>query len=259
MENMKDMEKAGRRIRTYIENMFASLPKTEQAIRMKEDMYCSMLDKYNGYISEGAGEDEAFGRIVDEFGSVEDIRTELAQSVPQPDESPAQKSKIPAAENISPERKKQYDKYKIIQGIAVALGVVCCILAVFGSQYLSVSFFGNSNDPQILTFGLLVALGVFLFVWAGTGESKFYDITLPEALRPDVSEERMKEYRCFIGVRQWLISFAVALFVVCPFIYDCDYGMIIMPVLVAVGVGILIVVGAVHDTYSDVRTDKDDK
>ena len=45
---MEHMETNNGKIRTYLDNIFASLPKTEQAARMKEEMYCSMLDKYNG-------------------------------------------------------------------------------------------------------------------------------------------------------------------------------------------------------------------
>ena len=97
---------------------------------------------------------------------------------------------------------------------------------------------------------------LFLFVWAGAGEAKFYDITQPDALRPGVSEERMTEYRRFLSARQWLVPLAVALFVASPFMYSSYYGMVIIPVTVAVGVGILIIVGSVHGTYSDVRADK---
>ena len=250
---MENTEMTNGKIRTYLDNMFASLPRTEQSARMKEEMYCSMLDKYNGYISDGANEDESFGRVVSEFGSVEDIRAALAE-----DSEQFVEARFPEADNksVSPERKKQYDSFKIRQGIAIACGVIFCVAAIFGYPYYRVHFLSNSEEPQNMVFGVLVALGVFLFVWAGTGEAKFYDITQPDALRPGVSEERMGEYRKFLSVRQWLIPLSVALFVAAPFMYSSYYGVVIMPVMVAVGVGILIVVGTVHGTYNDIRVDK---
>lgn len=253
MENAEMMKKTCDKIKMYLDNMFASLPQTEQAARMKEDMYCSMLDKYNGFIGDGANEDEAFGRIVGEFGSVEDIRAELAQdSAPSVEAQPLEVQNTTAS-NVSPERKKQYDRFKIKQGIAVACGVILCIMAVFGYPYYSMYMYA---DRENVVFGILIALGVFLFVAAGTGEAKFYDITSPEALNPGVSEERMKEYRKFLGIRQWLISLAVALFVASPFAYEWNFSIVIMPVLIALGVAILIIVGSIHGTYNDVRVDK---
>ena len=250
-EPMFFSEQAYTKIQTYLNNIFASIPNTDEALRLKNDMYCSMLDKYNGYVQEGANENEAFGRVVGEFGSLDEIRAALALDT----------SAAPTAESsqvgITPERKKQYDKFKIGQAVAVACGVVLCIMSVFGYPFYSAYFTGIAEEePENFIFGLLIAAGVFLFVWAGTGEARFYDVTLPEALRPGVSEERMADYRKFLSVRQMLISLAVALFVVSPFTYVFPFSMVIMPILVAVGVSILIVVGAVHGLYSDVRTDK---
>ena len=33
-------------IKTYLDNMFTALPKTEQAERMKQDLYNNMIEKY---------------------------------------------------------------------------------------------------------------------------------------------------------------------------------------------------------------------
>ena len=244
-------EQAYTKIQTYLDNIFASIPPTDEALRLKNDMYCSMLDKYNGYVQEGANGNEAFGRVVGEFGSLDEIRAALALDTTVA--PTAERSQV----GITPERKKQYDKFKIGQAVAVACGVVLCIMSVFGYPLYSDYLTGMEvKEPENFVFGLLIAAGVFLFVWAGTGEAKFYDITQPQAFRPGVSEERMAAYRKFLSVRQMLISLAVALFVVSPFTYVFHFGMVIMPTLVAVGVAILIVVGAVHGIYSDVRTDK---
>ena len=66
----------------------------------------------------------------------------------------------------------------------------------------------------------------------------------------------MKEYRTFLGVRQWLIPLAIALFVAAPFILSSDYSMVIIFVMMAIGGGILAIVGSVHETYNDVKAPK---
>ena len=58
MEKMENTVQTNERIKTFIDNMFASLPQNDQSARIKEDMYCSMQDKYNGLIESGVGEDE---------------------------------------------------------------------------------------------------------------------------------------------------------------------------------------------------------
>ena len=59
---MENTVKNNERIRAFIDNMFASLPQNEQSARMKEDMYCSMLDRYNGLTESGAERCHARGK-----------------------------------------------------------------------------------------------------------------------------------------------------------------------------------------------------
>lgn len=240
---IKMSDTAAEKIQTYLNNMFISFPPTEETMRVKNDLYCSMLDKYNGLVQNGAGEDAAFGRVVSEFGSLNEIRAALGIN----------EVSAEAVPSVLPERRKQYNAFKIRQGIAVVCGVIFCIGAVFGYPVYG-AMVGEPVSNYL--FGVLVALGVFLFVLAGTGEAKFYDVTDPKMWRTGVAPERMAQYRRFLGIRQVLISLAVALFVVSPFVYDVLTVYLTMPLLVSVGVAILIVVGAVHGTYNDVRVDK---
>ena len=64
-------------IRTYIDNMFVSLPKTEQVLKAKSDLLDMMEDKYNALKAEGKSENEAVGHVISEFGNIDELTNEL--------------------------------------------------------------------------------------------------------------------------------------------------------------------------------------
>ncbi|MDD2568322.1 MAG: permease prefix domain 1-containing protein [Clostridia bacterium] len=65
------------KLTNYIENVFASLPKTKEVVEMKLNMLEHMQDKYNALLVQGKNENEAFGIVVAGFGSIEEIKAEL--------------------------------------------------------------------------------------------------------------------------------------------------------------------------------------
>lgn len=234
------MEKYYEKIKTYLENVFTSLPKDDATLRMKNDMYCSMLDKFNGLVQGGASEDEAFGKVVGEFGSLSEIRAALGI-----DASSVATGTFP----VSPERTKQYSRYKIKQGILIAAGVVLCIIAVFMHNFYENFFVGEAANA---VFGLLVAMGVFLFVFAGTSEAKYFDVNKPVKYAVPPTAERMAEYQKFLTARSWLISLSIFLFISAVLVMSMFEGWYIDAIMVAVGVAILIIVGSIQDSYKDV-------
>lgn len=235
------MENYYEKIRTYLDNTFASVPSSDAAIRMKNDIYCSMLDKFNGLVQGGANEDEAFGKVVGEFGSLDEVRAALGID-----------SAVGAytAAPISAERKKAYDKFQIKQGITIAFGVVFCIFAVFGYdiyEHYTSDLYAN------FIFALLVSVGVFLFVFAGTSGAKFFDVTDPVIYAVPPTPERIESYQKFLTLRSWLMGFAIALFVITIGFDNSWVQSVVIPILVSVGVAILIIVATIHSTYKDVR------
>lgn len=59
-------------LKTYIDNLFLG---KEDKNNIKEDLLSSTNDKYNDLISNGYSENEAIGKIISEFGSIEEILT----------------------------------------------------------------------------------------------------------------------------------------------------------------------------------------
>lgn len=237
------MENYCEKIRTYLDNTFASLPQSEAAMCLKNDMYCSMLDKFNGLVQGGANEDEAFGKVVGEFGSLDEIRAALGI-----DSAAGAYTATP----ISTERKKAYDKFQIKQGILISIGVILCIFAVFG--YGLYEKFTSGLYANFI-FALSVAVGVFLFVFAGTSGAKFFDVTNPVIYAVPPTPERMESYQKFLTLRSWLMGFAIALFII-PIGTNSWVQDVAIPILISVGIAILIIVGTIHSTYEDVRGKK---
>jgi len=64
-------------IRTYLDNIFASAPNTEKIARVKAELLANMEDKYRELIAGGASENEAAGKVLNEFGNIDELFAEL--------------------------------------------------------------------------------------------------------------------------------------------------------------------------------------
>lgn len=84
-------------IKNYIEAMFSSLPKTKEVIEMKLNMIDNMEEKYEALIAEGKQENEAIGIVVTQFGSIDELRSELG--IPSENEEMANTSQAQFAYN----------------------------------------------------------------------------------------------------------------------------------------------------------------
>ena len=68
-------------LRNYIETMFAALPNTPAARKMKKEMFENMEERFADLMAEGKSEAEAIGTIMVSFGTVEELRAALAAEV----------------------------------------------------------------------------------------------------------------------------------------------------------------------------------
>ena len=70
-------------IKTYIENMFSTLPHTEEIERLKEELLSNMEEKYLELKDEGKSENEAIGIVISEFGNIDELLNELDIEIPE--------------------------------------------------------------------------------------------------------------------------------------------------------------------------------
>jgi len=64
-------------IRTYLDNVFAAFPQTERVRALKREMLAGMEEKYHALKQEGKSEHEAVGSVIANFGSIDEIASEL--------------------------------------------------------------------------------------------------------------------------------------------------------------------------------------
>lgn len=153
------------KIRIFVENVFSGLPKTKEVIDMKRDIQNNMEEHYLELIRQGKDEDTAFGVVIGEFGSIEDIRHELNL-----DELLYNEDNLPL-ESDNPLYQAFEKKFR--NGIIA--GVACCIIGVFGSGILS-EIFGYTHLSDIIQmtwFAIFVCIGVVLFIYWGMEKERF--------------------------------------------------------------------------------------
>ncbi len=65
------------RMKTYLEEMFRTLPDTEEVRRARHELWQMMEDKYSELIADGMTEDEAVNQVISEFGNLDELSDEL--------------------------------------------------------------------------------------------------------------------------------------------------------------------------------------
>lgn len=154
------------KIRNYVENSFASLPRTKEVAEVKMNIIESMEERYETLIAEGKNENEALGAVIAEFGSMDEIRQELGITEEQ-NSIPLTEENYPRS--IPEDLLQAYTAFRSQFAIAVTAGVILCILAVVMQQVFD-SIFGN-GALSVMVFLLLIAAAVGLFVYFGMQKS----------------------------------------------------------------------------------------
>jgi hypothetical protein len=148
-------------IRTFLENMFGTLPKSEAILKAKEDLYQMMIEKYDDYKKNGKTENEAIGLVISEFGNIDELLDELGIKV----------EKLNVRFISHHEAHAVLDTYRK-QSIRIAIGV-CLIL--FGASLAVIglpiaTFLGLSDQVNLIRMLLVfifVVPSVGLFISAG--------------------------------------------------------------------------------------------
>lgn len=154
------------KISIFVDNMFLGLPDTQQVRDAKAHLAEGLTDRYEALLAQGKDSDAAFGAAVAEFGSMEELRRELGTAaVPAqtPNEAPPFRD-----EAIM----KEYQKFRRQFPIAIAIGVVLCILGAALPPMLSnVQRF--PEEAALLNMFSLIAIATGLFVYFGLKNRRF--------------------------------------------------------------------------------------
>ncbi|WMJ78235.1 MULTISPECIES: permease prefix domain 1-containing protein [unclassified Sedimentibacter] len=173
---------------SYLENMFAGLPKTAEVLRAKKDLTEMMGDKYQELKNSGKTENEAVGIVISEFGNLEELAETLGIS-----DALNQRS-MPL---ITLDYAKAYIEASGEVAPKIALGVWLCIM----SPVLLIGLFGlvegfiDFKEEYALILGLttlllLVAAGVYILIRYSVGMEK-YERLKKELFELDYQAEHM--------------------------------------------------------------------
>ena len=155
------MEKLG----VFVENMFLSLPDTPETREARAHILEGMTDRYEALLAQGKNENEAFGIVAGEFGSMEELRQELGLS----DWEGEPRHSTPAV----PFPQEEYDAFRRRLPIAITCGVVLCILAIAAGFVFDQLSWTREAGLDRIAFFVIIAAAVGLFVYFGIQEEQY--------------------------------------------------------------------------------------
>lgn len=220
------------KIRNYVENSFASLPRTKEIAEVKMNIIESMEERYETLLAEGKNENEALGAVIAEFGSIDEIRQELGITEEQIDSPLFEETPSHA---IPEDLLRAYAAFRSQFAIAITAGVILCILAVVMCQVFQ-SIFGNGTI-SIVVFFLLIAAAVGLFVYYGMQKSYweeqiayYQSSSLPDSQLTPPSAVKKKE-SLSERLSGAIMLLATAFFLLIGFLFDMWHpGWIVFPI-----------------------------
>ena len=258
-------------IKSYLENMFLHLPRTEEVLRAKEELAQMMEDKYTQLRSEGRTDNEAVGQVISEFGNLE----ELAETLGIPQEVKDLESDTKQITMTDSE----VERYLLVSketGRQVALGVAIILLGVANLIFVNViadrGFLAEKVGQAIGVGGLLllIALAVYIFIVAGMKSEKYENLeTTTVKIDPylhDRIAQMKEEYRPAFarsiagGVALILLS-VVGLVTVAILDIGAEFGVMLTVVglllAVALAVGLFISAGTRMEAYDKLLNEGD--
>ncbi len=251
-------------IRNYLENIFSSLPKSAEIIKLKDELLSNMEEKYWELKESGKTENEAIGIVISEFGNIDELIKELGIE---------NRKQLDNVSTITMEEAENYMKDKVKYGKLIAVGVMLCILApailMFTHNIIIGGVFGTEINVEtleglsVIPLFILIAIAVGLFIYAGTQLDKYKyledDFICPLHVQQRVKIKKEEFSSNFtklniIGVTLCVLSPVALIGISAIGGYDNDilsnYGAIVLLIMVAIAVFIFVRVGNINNSYN---------
>jgi len=145
-------------IRTYLDNVFAAFPQTQQVRALKADMQAGMEEKYHALKAQGKSEHEAVGSVIANFGSMDEITAELGLS---------REEALPKS-GMAITRDEAFEYVHLMKksGTWIGIGVWLIITGVAGM--VAVNHFFAINAVGLFVLLSCIAAAVAMFIINGT-------------------------------------------------------------------------------------------
>lgn len=262
-------------ITTYIDHMFRSLPATAEVRRARAELQQMSEDRYQELLAEGVSENEAVGRVITQFGNLDELADDLG--IRREFDGAVDEADLPLA--VSNDEAMRFLQVRRRASLLIGGGVLT-ILAGLGAMVLfgegRGSIWGDGGfsveDPLalIIFFGA-IAIGVAMFIVAGMSLGSFSEFadrrlelsptTLAEVQRLRLAEQGKFTASIAGGVVAIILGVAAAAIMNS---LDGDSGGTLSSIgalllFLGVGIGVLIlVVGSMRRSGLDQLTAKGD-
>ena len=268
-------------IQSYIENVFASLPKTNEVLKAKADMLANMEEKYQELKDRGRSENEAVGQVISEFGNIDELLSELRI---QPNRTVSSGKEV---YQVSQQEAEDWIRAKKRSGLFTAIGVFLILFGVAALIYFSaafasldwmpVTFQGDVNPAFGITFMfIMIAVAVGLFIFSGVRLEKFTffkkDFELKGILEKriqDMKDEFMPAFTISLVVGVIMCILAPLAIILPVVLFEVGHlvllFVVLMLLLIAVAVFLFTYFGSIKEAYDrllktgDFQWEKQDK
>lgn len=249
----------------YLDNMFASLPKSQEMRQLRDELLANMEDKYHELKQAGKTENEAVGIVISEFGDIDEIIEEFEITLEgDSNEKPLlTESEVDEYLQIN----KTTGKWTGIGVTLIILGAAMfvLILGLMENWFTSISRDTGTYIGLTLLL-LLVATAVGLCIYSGMKLEKYKAISkgnfdLSIAMRNKL--ETMKD--AFQPTYTTIMILGVVLIILSPIVLftmiafnenTANFGVFMMLTLVSLAVYLFIYFGSVNTAYEKLLKSK---
>ncbi|WP_410495626.1 permease prefix domain 1-containing protein [Cellulosilyticum sp. ST5] len=253
-------------IKNYLDNVFQSLPQTQEILNLKDELLANMGDKYEELKASGKTENEAIGIVISEFGNIDELLKEMNINVSSESQLSLNK---PVGPTLSLEDARNFISLKRKSARFVGLGVALILLgvatligciALIDADIILKQANSNSKGmfPVIMLF-LFIVPAVGLFIFSGTQLELFKFIEegkfeLSNSAKAILSKEypsvnAQKPLAIITGVSLCILS-PVPIFIGSMFSDNLTLaGVCVLLVMIALAVNIFIYTGMVPEAY----------
>lgn len=241
-------------IKDYIEVLFLQVPVTPETLQVKEDLLNTAEDHFEGLVTEGVSEKEAIGIVISEFGSIDDILTELELNKVKPEVA------FDSADEQTTLTIDEIETYWAeTRTLNVSMGIGLAMIA-FGFACLPLLPYGNGGVVTFLIFmfilflwgiGFLISFIHFLQYRKKT--QQLADVSVSAEIRAH-AEQKMEEYRksYLFGMSAGFLSFLFALptiFFFFHLFYSSMLGIFFFFILCGIGMFLILYVSLIQKEF----------
>jgi hypothetical protein len=241
----------------YLDNMFASLPKTPELEHLKQELLCGMEEKYLELKRDGKSENEAIGIVISEFGNIEELTAELGIHPVEPEQV------VPV---LTEEEAYTYVTVRRSSGLWTGIGVFLCacgvaFLIALGALFENENAIMADKGPMLGMVGMcvLVAVAVGMFIHSGMKLERFKNLEqgfqLPYDLKASLQRSQAlfaPTYRLSLITGVCICVLSLVFIFATSFVNEnlAPYGVSAFLVIAAVAVFLFIYYGNIQGAYT---------